>query len=456
MSLYEHGLDVSWLLLGAFLLLFVLTGLALIAAGLNRAKNSGHTMAMNLTAFAVAVLGTGVSGFALAAGGLGDHGRFISISLGGHAWHLAGWRHFFLATGGAGAAAPAAVPSTALFLPLALLVAVACAIPIGALAERWKFRSLCAVAAGLGAVIFPLFACWVWGGGFLAQLGAHCGLGRGAIDFAGGAVVHLQAGVVALVGALILGPRIGKYDTAGRPKPIFGHHMPMVFLGTLLFAFGWSGYMVALALARGASASASVIAVNTVLACAAGVATACAVMWRMFGKPDPTMMCSGLLASLAASSAGAPFVAPWAAVLTGAGAGLLACLGVVGLEKRRIDDPAGIISVHGIGGLWGVLALGLWADGVHGRDLLLPQGGPSGGVTGLFYGGFAQLLAQFILALATIAWAAVTSALLFFLLGKVFGGNRVSPDVEVAGLDLYEMGSPAYPDFIASLDRRND
>jgi Amt family ammonium transporter len=277
------------------------------------------------------------------------------------------------------------------------------------------------------------------------------------VDFGGGAVVHLQAGAVALVGALILGPRIGKYDAAGRPKPIFGHHMPMVFLGTLLFAAGWSVYLVALAACRGAGTSAGVIAVNTLLACAAGVLTACTVMWRNFGKPDPTMMCSGLLASLAAISAGAPFLAPWAAVATGIGAGALACLGVVGLEKRRIDDPAGVISVHGLGGLWGVIALGLWADGVHGSDLLPAVGAaPAGGVTGLFYGCFGQLLAQLILALAAVVWAAAASALLFFVLGRVFDGNRVAPDVEVAGLDLYEMGSPAYPDFIASLDRRND
>jgi Amt family ammonium transporter len=179
---------------------------------------------------------------------------------------------------------------------------------------------------------------------------------------------------------------------------------------------------------------------------------ACAFMWRQFGKPDPTMMSSGLLASLAAISAGAPFVAPWAALLIGVGAGILVSVSVVGLEKRRIDDPAGVISVHGVGGLLGVLAVGLFADGVHGRGLLAPDAAPAG----LLYGGGRQLLAQLILALVGSIWAAAGAGLTFWVLGKVFGGNRVAPDVEVAGLDLYEMGAPAYPDFIASLDRRND
>jgi Amt family ammonium transporter len=447
MGAYVGGLEMCWLLLGGLLLLLVLAGLALVAAGLNRAKNSGHTMAMNLAAFAVAVLGVSVTGFALALGGLGAGGRFLALHVGTHAWNLLGGRHFFLA----GIDGPGALPAAALLVPWVMLVALACAVPIGALAERWKFRSLCAVAAGLGGLVYPVFACWVWGGGWIAQLGINSGLGRGGVDFGGGGVIHMQAGVVALVGTLILGPRIGKYDAAGRPKPIFGHHMPMVFQGTLLITLGWLGYLGFLALAHGATAAAGTIALNALLACAAGVLVACAFMWRMYGKPDPTMMCSGLLASLAAISAGAPFVAPWAALLIGVGAGVLVCVCVVGLEKRRIDDPAGVVSVHGVGGLWGVLAVGLFADGAHGRDLMA-----GAAPAGLCYGGGGQLLAQVILALAGIAWAAVGSGLLFFVAGKVFDGNRVAPDVEVAGLDLYEMGSPAYPDFIASLDRRND
>jgi Amt family ammonium transporter len=448
MGAYVGGFEVAWLLLGGFLLLLVLAGLALIAAGLNRAKNSGHTMAMNLAAFAIGVLGVFICGFALAIGGLGGGGRSLSVHLGSHSWVLVGGRYFFLAsTEGIGSP-----PATALLVPFTMLLALACAIPIGALAERWKFRSLCATAALLGGVVYPVFACWVWGGGWIAQLGSNCGLGLGGFDFAGGGVIHMQAGVVALIGALVLGPRIGKYDATGRPKPIFGHHMPMVFLGTLLFALGWLGYLAALAIARDRAVAAGTIAINALIACAAGVLVACAFMWRQFGKPDPTMMCSGLMASLVASSAGAPFVAPWAALLIGVGAGVLVCVSVVGLEKSRIDDPAGVISVHGVGGLWGVLAAGLFADGVHGRGLLAPDAAP----VGLFYGGVGQFLAQLILALVGIVWVGVAAGLLFFVLGKIFGGNRVAPDVEVAGLDLYEMGSPAYPDFIASLDRRND
>ena len=449
----------TWVLVAALLVVFLRMGLGLVITGLGRAKNAAHAVSMNLMSFALSVLGFFVCGYAFMCGAddqpiagpgivgrLPSQGHFVSFTPAGHSFPVLSIHGFFLAGRGDS-------DSTVWFFLMAALAATAAVIPTGAISERWKFSSFCAMSVLMGTVIYPIFGNWVWGGGWLARLGMNGGLGHGAVDYAGSSVVHLLGGIVAWVGAYSLGPRIGKYDTRGRPKPMFGHNLPMVFAGTGIAAFGWYGANIA-ATVTGNDGRAGLVAVNTVLASTAGAVTACSYMWKRYGKPDPTLMCSGMLAGLVAVSGCCAFVAFWAALLVGAVAGLLCCWGVVYLEKKRIDDSAGVISIHGIAGLWGTLALGLFADGKFGV-------GYNGvtterGVTGLFYGDPAQLLAQIILIFACFAWAGLIGALAFKLVGRWCGGNRVTTPVEISGLDINEMGVPAYPEFITSFDARNE
>ena len=286
----------------------------------------------------------------------------------------------------------------------------------------------------------------MWGGGWLAQLGTHLGLGNGAIDYAGSSVVHLLGGSLALAGVLHIGPRIGKYDFEGNARPIFGHHVPMVLLGTLLLAFAWFGFNTARSFAAH-DGRATLIAVNTALASAAGALAAGLYMWNVYGKPDPSLMCNGMLGALVASCASCAYVDPWAAFLIGAVAGVLAPFGVLFLERRGIDDPVGAISVHGLNGLWGMLALGLFANGTFGKGTHHVDTP----VRGLFYGGGAQFLAQLIASAVCIAWAMGVGFLTFAILRKLLGLNRVSAEIEIAGLDVAEMGAPGYPEFIVRM-----
>jgi Amt family ammonium transporter len=286
----------------------------------------------------------------------------------------------------------------------------------------------------------------MWGGGWLAQLGTHWGLGSGAIDYAGSSVVHLLGGALALAGVLRMGPRIGKYDAEGNPRPIFGHNVPFVLLGTLLLAFSWFGFNTAQSFAAN-DGRAAIIAVNTALTSAAGALAAGLYMWNVYGKPDPSLMCNGMLGALVASCAGCAYVEPWAAFLIGAIAGVLAASGVLFLERRGIDDPVGAISVHGINGLWGMIAVGLFANGSFGQG----THGVAEPVRGLFYGGGKQLLAQLIASAVCIAWAMITGSLVFYLLRQILGSNRVSIEIEIAGLDIAEMGASGYPEFVSHM-----
>jgi Amt family ammonium transporter len=253
--------------------------------------------------------------------------------------------------------------------------------------------------------------------------------------------------MLALALVLQLGPRIGKYDPDGNPRPIFGHHMPMVILGTLILAFGWFGFNAGSTL--GVSDRIGLIAVNTMLASGAGALAAACYLWNAYGKPDPSLMCNGMLGGLVSITAGCAFVSPPAAVLIGLFAGLLTVLGVLQLEKRGIDDPVGAIGVHGFSGLWGVIAVGLFADGSFGDG----YNGVAGGVTGLFYGHHeaGQLLAQCLAGVVCIAWNLLAGTVVFLAIDRLLGSNRVSPQVEVAGLDIPEMGAPGYPEFITTI-----
>src|SRR3954451_13674540 len=244
----------------------------------------------------------------------------------------------------------------------------------GACAERWRFKSFFIFSIIIGAFIYPVFGCWVWGGGWLAQLGYRLGLGHGAVDYAGSGVVHLQGGALAFITAKLIGPRIGKYDEHGKVKPILAHHIPMVQLGTFILAFGWFGFNAGSSLA-GTDGRIGVVAVNTMLAGMSATLSGILYMWSFHKKPDPTMMCNSMLAGLVAITAPCAFVTPMGAFIIGAIAGVLVIWSVFFWEKRGFDDPVGAISVHGVNGAFGVLCVGLFADGSYGDGINGVAGG---------------------------------------------------------------------------------
>ena len=441
----RRSLNLAWTLLAAFLVVALKPGFALVETGLIRAKNVAHTMGMNFGVFAIAMLGFWVAGFALMFGG---HGRFPafggvdtldamgSLTSFGRPWDLVGLRGFFLA----GVSADAGV--LAAFLYHVALLDVAATIPTGAMAERWKFSAFAIYAAVAATVIYPVYGCWAWGHGWLADLGVSSGLGNGLVDHAGSSVVHMTGGLMALVGAWMLGPRIGKYNADGSPNAIPGHNVPLAMLGTFILAFGW----LALNAGRGFDATDSriaSIAVCTLLATGAGCLTASATMWAVFGKPDPTVGCNGLLAGAVAISASCAFVSPIGAVVIGGLAGLLVIGSILFVDKvLRVDDPVGAISVHGVCGAFGTLGVGLFASGEYGEGLNGVDAAPIGFFHG---GGFGQLLAQMIGVAANILWVLPTSLLAFALIGRLIG-NRVPARAEIEGLDVPEMGVLGYVD----------
>jgi Amt family ammonium transporter len=297
----------------------------------------------------------------------------------------------------------------------------------------------------MGAFVYPIFANWVWGTGWLSSLGANFGLGHGHVDFAGSSVVHMVGGVAALAGAIVLGPRIGKYTKSGEPVAIPGHDLPMAIAGTFILAFGWFGFNPGSTLAGG-DLRIGVVATNTMMAGTAGALVAMIIVWMKFGKPDPGMMVNGMLAGLVAITAPCAFVNSPASVVIGAIAGALVVFGAFFIEGTlKIDDPVGAIAVHGLNGAWGVLSLGLFADGSYGDG----WNGVPGTVKGLFYGDASQFAAQCVGTLTCFVWVFVCF-FAFFKILDVIVGNRVSADVELEGLDLPEMGALGYPDFVVT------
>jgi Amt family ammonium transporter len=467
----SHGIfsiNFVWTLIAGFLVMFMQAGFAFVETGLIRAKNAGHTFAMNFLVYGLGLFGFFVCGFALMCGGLNGTAIGGPAALGGtptlnhmftigsamngdHGWGLFGTTGFFLTGGSYDAAA------IVLFLFMMVFMDTTATIVTGACAERWSLKSFFIFSIAVGAFIYPIFGSWVWGGGWLAQLGYRLGLGHGAVDFAGSGVVHLQGGALAFITALLLGPRIGKYDEKGKPKPILGHNIPMVMVGTFILAFGWFGFNAGSSLA-GSDGRIGIIATNTMLAGMSATLSATLYMWFKYGKPDPSMMCNGMLAGLVAITAPCAFVSPVGAFIIGAVAGILVVLSVFFWEKIGIDDPVGAISVHGVNGAWGVLAVGLFADGTYGTgwngvgatEYLGTTGAALKGVTGLFYGDHTQIIAQLIEVVVCAAWNIIVGGLVFWIIGKILGSNRVSAEVEREGLDVPETGVPAYPDFVMS------
>ncbi len=467
------GSTVGLALIAAFLVMLMQAGFALAETGLCRARNAAHTMSMNLMIFALGGFGFWAYGFAVGWGngcnaatagtaslcppgapvlncgwGLGH----ISDATGGpgggvYRYGLIGLKGFFL-----NGFSDAHV--LVLFLCAMVLMNIAVTIPTGAMAERWRWRNFCLY--GLWAALpCALYANWVWGGGWLARSGLNWGLGHGAVDFAGSGVVHAMGGMIALAGALLLGPRIGKYSPEGKPLPMPAHHLPMAVIGTLLLTFGWFGFTSAPAL-LGGNLPIGVVVINTALAGMAGAIAAMLTLQLKGLKPDPTLLCNGLLSGLVAVSAPCAFVDSWAAALVGAIAGVLVVFCVFFFELHRIDDPVGAISVHGVSGLWGLISVGIFANGQCGagwngvarESILRGLGKDLGydGVRGLLYGDASQLAAQ-LLAAAVLAVFGFLTAYAFFGLSHRITSIRASRENELAGLDGPEMGVMGYPDF---------
>jgi len=443
----HNGLSINfaWTLICGFLVMFMQVGFALVETGLCRAKNASHTMAMNMMIYCIGILGFWACGFAIEMGGIGSLPTLgggstlnseFTIDLFGKSFGLFGAKGFFLS----GSTYDMAV--FAIFLFQMVFMDTAATIPTGAMAERFKFTAFCVYGFLMSGLIYPLFANWVWGGGWLSSLGANFGLGHGHVDFAGSSVVHMTGGVCALAGAMVLGPRIGKYGKDGSARPIPGHHIPMAITGTLILAFGWFGFNAGSTLA-GTDPRIGLVAVNTMLASAAGAFAAMLCMWLKYGKPDLTMSANGLLAGLVAITAPCAFVTSAAAVTIGLLAGVLCCVSIFFFERMaKIDDPVGAISVHGVCGAWGVLALGLFADGTYGNGF----NNVNGAVKGLFYGDSGQFFAQCIGALTNVVFVFAVSYGIFKIIDMTIG-MRVLPEVELEGLDRPEVAVEAYPDF---------
>jgi ammonium transporter, Amt family len=438
----QTGLNFTWTLVAGFLVMFMQAGFALVETGLVRAKNVAHTMGMNFFVYAIGILGFWAVGFALQMGGVGAMGTFggdptldheFILHIAGKEFGLFGLKGFFLPT------AMFTPAVAAMFLFQMVFMDTTATIPTGALAERWKFGAFVLFSFVISTIIYPIFANWTWGGGWLSMLGKNYGLGHGHVDFAGSSVVHMTGGVMALVLAKLLGPRIGKYGKDGKVNAIPGHNITMVVTGTFILAFGWFGFNAGSTLA-GMDTRTAVVAVNTMLASASGAFAAYLVTAMKFGKPDVSMMCNGMLAGLVAITAPCAFVSAPAAILIGAVAGVLVIYSVYFIEhKLKIDDPVGAASVHGVCGAWGILALGLLANGTYGDGL----NGVAGNVKGLFYGDPKQFVASCIGVLVNIAWVAPVAAIAFKVVGMIVP-NRSSAEDEIAGLDVPEMGAPGY------------
>jgi Amt family ammonium transporter len=450
-TLYEIGdqaghnkiaINMMWVLITGFLVMFMQAGFAMVESGLTRAKNVAHTMSMNMMVYALGMLGFFISGFAIMFGGIGPLGTLggfsglsheISINLFGHSFGLFGLKGFFLS-------GTYDVGVFGLFLFQMVFMDTTATIPTGSMAERWKFSSFAVYGILVGALIYPIFGNWVWGGGWLAQLGTNFGLGHGDVDFAGSSVVHMTGGVLALVGAKMIGPRLGKYNKDGSSNAIPGHNIPMAIIGCFILAFGWFGFNPGSTLA-GEDLRISVVAVNTMIASATGALASMLYMWWFkTKKPDPSMMINGMLAGLVAITAPSAFVNVQSAALIGLISGVLVIEAAFFIERKlKIDDPVGAVAVHGVNGLWGVLSLGLFADGTYGAG----WNGVDGAVRGLFYGDGGQFIAQVIGGVTNIVVIGALGWVVFKIIDVTIG-LRVNAKDELEGLDVPEMGMEGY------------
>lgn len=445
------GINFTWTLIAGFLVMFMQAGFAMVEAGLCRVKNANHTYMMNFTVYACGLFAYWLIGFAIQMGGAAGNGNLgglqplggeHTLALFGHTWGLWGYTGMLL-TG-----ATYDVGVMVIFLFQMVFMDTALTIVTGACAERWKFLTFCVSSVLMGAFTYPLFANWAWGGGWLAQLGTNLGLSKGYSDFAGSGVVHAVGGMTALAVALIVGPRIGKYNRDGSSNAIIGHDISAVLIGCFILAFGWFGFNPGSTLGASGAGCLRIgsVAVNTMLAGCTGTFGAMLYMWIFKGKPDSGMSANGLLAGLVAITAPSGFVNPVCSCIIGAIAGVLVCVAVSFFDNTlKIDDPVGAISVHGVCGIWGVISVGLFADGKsnYGGS----WNGVNGSVTGLFYGDAGQLVAQLVGVATLLGFVFSFSFVLNWVL-EILVGQRVSAESELEGLDIPEMGALGYPEFV--------
>ncbi len=445
------GINFTWTLITGFLVMFMQAGFAMVEAGLCRVKNANHTYMMNFFVYGCGLFAYWILGFAIQMGGAAGNGNLGGLqslngehllNLFGTNWGIFGQNGMFLA------GHTYDVGVMVIFLFQMVFMDTALTIVTGACAERWKFLTFAVSSVLMGAITYPLFANWAWGGGWLSQLGVNAGLGKGYCDFAGSGVVHAVGGLTALACALIVGPRIGKFNRDGSANAIIGHDISAVLIGCFILAFGWFGFNPGSTLGASGAGCLRIgsVAVNTMLAGCTGTFGALLYMWVFKGKPDASMSGNGLLAGLVAITAPSGFVNTTGAAIIGFIAGVLVCFSVAFVENTlKVDDPVGAISVHGTCGLWGVLSVGLFADGTsnYGGS----WNGVTGSVTGLFYGDASQLVAQ-IIGIATLVGFVFTFSYVLNWVLDIFLGQRVSVETEVAGLDLPEMGQLGYPEFV--------
>ncbi len=424
------AVDTVWVLLAAFLVIFMNAGFAMVEAGFCRQKNAVNILSKNLIVFAVSTISFWIFGFAFM---FGDGNEFLGLN----GFFLTGpdnspatgdaYQGIFSALNWTG------VPLAVKFLFQVAFAGTAATIVSGAVAERIKFIDFLFFSFILVGFVYAIGGHWVWGGGFLADLGFW--------DFAGSTVVHSVGGWAALMGATLLGPRIGKYTESGI-NAIPGHNLGFATLGCLILWLGWFGFNPGSTMAADPAAIGH-IALTTNLAAAAGAIAATVTSWSWFGKPDLSMIINGILAGLVGITAGCAFVGQVSAVIIGLVAGVLVVAAVAFFDRLRIDDPVGAVSVHLVCGVWGTLAVGLFAEGT--KEGGLYTAGPEAGL--FFGGGLGQLWAQFLGVVIVGGWVVVTSTVAWLILKGVFG-LRVPPEEELKGLDIGEHAMEAYAGFV--------
>lgn len=404
-----RGIDTMWVLIAAFLVFFMQAGFGMVEAGFIRAKNTCNILTKNFLDFCMASIGFFIFGYAIMFGAGNDF-------MGWHGWFLNG------------AESGADIPLSAFWLFQAAFCGAAATIVAGGMAERMKFPAYLIYSFIISAFIYPLVGHWIWGGGWLSSLGFA--------DFAGSTVVHTVGGIAALIGTILLKPRLGKFNADGTPNIIAGHSIPLASLGVFILWFGWFGFNPGSTLGVGDGDLIARVAINTNLAAAAGGILAMFTVWKMFGKPDLSMAMNGALAGLVAITAPCAFIDSWAAIIIGAVGGVLVVLGVIFLDKSGIDDPVGAFPVHGINGIWGTLAVGIFGK----QALGLAH-------EGLIYGGgLTQLSIQALGVFNVVLFILVSMGTVFKLIDKTIG-LRVSREEELRGLDIGEHGMESYAGF---------
>lgn len=415
------AVDTLWVLIAGFLVFFMNAGFGCVEAGFCRAKNAVNILGKNFVVFGLSSIAFWILGFAIM---FGDGNSFLGLE----GWFLEGADNSPAVddyAGVYGSISWTGVPLLAKFFFQLVFAGTAATIVSGCVAERIHYKAYMIFTLVLVGIMYPISGHWIWGGGWLAEYGFW--------DFAGSTVVHSVGGWAGLAGIILLGARRGKYKASGVVQPIPGHSMALAFLGGLILWLGWFGFNPGSTMKADPGAIAHIV-VTTNLACAAGLLAATAVAWIWLGKPDFSMTINGALGGLVAITAPCAFVEVWASVVIGLIAGLLIVPAVLFFDKIRIDDPVGALSVHLVNGIWGTLAIGIFGTAAA------PGGGPDGILYG---GGMTSLIAQFVGVIAVGAFTMALSLVAWMII-KAVVGLRVSPEEEVRGLDLSEMGMEAY------------